>query len=185
MNKKTLTYRQVFVTLFIMLCVGYTHAQQNADHNWLVSASSASALFSSVTPSFASLSKPPDEIKVSPKALQSFMQLYQNSESVSWAKNNKSYLVTFNQDNKKYRVVMGENGKLIYSICYMQEKDMPFDVRKIVKTVYYDYAINVALQVKQDNRSIWVILLEDSNTYLTVRIENGEMEEVSKMDKIK
>jgi hypothetical protein len=182
---KKLTYRRIFVILSIILCVGNAHAQQNVDHNWLASVSSVSDLLNYASPSSSSLSNPPDELKVSPKALQSFTKLYQNPEFVRWAKNNKTYLATFNQDNKKYRVAVGENGKLIYSLCYIQEKDMPFDVRKMVKTVYYDYAINVALLVKQDNRTIWLILMEDSNKYLTVRIEDDEMEEVSKMDKIK
>ena len=62
---------------------------------------------------------------------------------------------------------------------------MPVDIRKLVKSVYYDYSIDMTMQVKQNKRMIWLILLEDSNKFLTVRIESDEMEEVKQTNKIK
>lgn len=81
--------------------------------------------------------------------------------------------------------MLDKNGFLIYSICYGTEKDMPVDIRKLVKSVYYDYSIDMTMQVKQNKRMIWLILLEDSNKFLTVRIESDEMEEVKQTNKIK
>ena len=62
---------------------------------------------------------------------------------------------------------------------------MPVDIRKLVRSVYYDYSIDMTMQVKQNKRMIWLILLEDSNKFLTVRIESDEMEEVKQTNKIK
>jgi hypothetical protein len=35
-----------------------------------------------------------------------------------------------------------------------------------------------AIKVEENNRMIWVVQMEDEKTNLTVRLENGEMEEV-------
>ena len=74
---------------------------------------------------------------------------------------------------------------MIYSICYGTEKDLPTNIRKMVKSVYYDYTINMTMQVNEHNRTIWLVLLEDSDKFLTVRIDNDEMEEAQQLDKIK
>ena len=134
---------------------------------------------------FPDVSPATEGLYISPKAQKAFGQLFQNSEFVNWSAAGKNYLVTFSLDNKKNRVLLDKNGVIIYSISYGTEKDLPFDIRKMVKSVYYDYSINMITQVKQNKRAIWLILLEDSNKFLTLRIENDEMEEVKQLDKVK
>jgi len=71
-----------------------------------------------------------------------------------------------------------KNGKLINVTTYGTEKDLPADVRKIVKREYYDYKIAVAIEVKENNRDIWVVQLDNASEQIAVKIEDGEMEEV-------
>jgi hypothetical protein len=37
---------------------------------------------------------------------------------------------------------------------------MPADVRKIVKSEYYDYTITMAIEVKENCRDIWIVKLD-------------------------
>lgn len=66
-----------------------------------------------------------------------------------------------------------------------QKKILPADVRKIIKSEYYDYAITVAIKVKLNERDIWVVNMKNDTTYLIVRLENGEMEQVKQFDNAK
>jgi hypothetical protein len=79
--------------------------------------------------------------------------------------------------------LFAKNGALIYVITYGKEKNLPQTVRKTIKREYYDYSITMAIEVKQDNRDIWVVRLEDTSEIITVRIEDGEMEQVQKIQK--
>lgn len=58
----------------------------------------------------------------------------------------------------------------------VREKDMPSDVRKIVKSKYYNYMITLAIEVKQNDRDIWIVNMKDDSTYITVKVEDREME---------
>ena len=49
-------------------------------------------------------------------------------------------------------------------------------MRKIVKSKYYDYSIRIVIEVKQDNRDIWVVKLDNASELITVRVEDGEVE---------
>ena len=52
-----------------------------------------------------------------------------------------------------------------------------------VKNIYNDYEITGAIKVKEAGREIWVINLEDEKNLILLRLEDGEMEEVQKLQK--
>ena len=58
----------------------------------------------------------------------------------------------------------------------VREKDMPSDVRKIVKSKYYDYMITSVTEVKQNKMDIWIVNMKTDSTHITVRLEDGEMD---------
>ncbi len=41
----------------------------------------------------------------------------------------------------------------------------------------------MAIKVEVDNREIWVVNMEDKKNLITVRVEDGEMEEVKNLQK--
>lgn len=86
-----------------------------------------------------------------------------------------------NQNAALYNV----KGNLIYSICYGSEKDLPRDVRRLVKKEYVEYNILQAIEVNQDNRTIWVINLGDDISLITIRVENGSIEKMKHYTKSK
>ena len=114
----------------------------------------------------------------SSKVQSAFSNYFKNAANESWSKINKNYHVSFTVDGKKNRAMLTKAGNLIYAILYGSEKDLPKEVRKQIKGTYYDYSIMSAIKVQQNNRMIWVVQMEDEKTNLTVRVEDGEMEEV-------
>jgi hypothetical protein len=74
-------------------------------------------------------------------------------------------------------------GTLIYTITYGSEKDLPADLRRAVKSEYYDYTMTITIELKQDNRDIWYVELDTPKDHITVRLEDGGMEEVNQFQK--
>lgn len=74
------------------------------------------------------------------------------------------------------RVFYDKKGRVRFTIDYYSEKELPTEVRAIVKPVYYDYTILTVEEVKLNGRSIYLIDMQDSTTIKTVRVADGEME---------
>jgi hypothetical protein len=81
------------------------------------------------------------------------------------------------------RVFFDKKGHARYTIAYYGEKELPADVRAIVKPVYYDYQILSVEEVKLNGKSIYLIDLQDSSTLKTVRVADGEMELVKTLNR--
>ena len=76
-----------------------------------------------------------------------------------------------------------KKGHHLYSISYYCEKELPASVRSIVKPVYYDFAILTVEEVKLAGKSIYFIDMQDSTSIKTVRVADGEMEEVRTLNR--
>ena len=53
----------------------------------------------------------------------------------------------------------------------------------MIKKEYFDYSVNAATEVRQNKRDIWLVQLQNGYEVITVRIENGAMEEVQQFTK--
>ena len=112
------------------------------------------------------------------KVQRSFISYFGEAAENNWSMAGKYFLNCFNVDGLLTYAWFTKNGKLINVTTYGTEKDLPADVRKIVKREYYDYKIAVAIEVKENNRDIWVVQLDNASEQIAVKIEDGEMEEV-------
>ena len=71
-----------------------------------------------------------------------------------------------------------KKGRHAFTIAYYGEKDLPYAVRAIVKPEYFDYTILTVEEVRLPERSVYFIDMEDATTLKTVKVVDGEMEEV-------
>ncbi len=117
------------------------------------------------------------------KVQRSFISYFGENTENNWSMAGKYFLNCFNVNGLLNYAWFTKNGKLINVTTYGTEKDLPADVRKIVKSKYYDYKIAVAIEVKEDNRDIWVVQLDNASEQITVRVEDGEMEQVQQSPK--
>jgi hypothetical protein len=114
---------------------------------------------------------------------KSFEESFKDATNTQWYKLNKKYMADFMMKDQQNRALFQKNGAIIYHLTYGFEKDLPDDVRKLVKSNYVDYNITRAINVQQENRNIWVINMEDSKKIILVRVEEGALEEVGNYDK--
>ena len=122
---------------------------------------------------------------VSAKVNKAFDQYFKGASHQRWYQLEKSFLVKFIQNDQENRALFTKNGSLVYHISYGAEKNLPSDVRGLVKSTYYDQSITRVLKVNQEQRNIWVISLEDVKEHIMVRVEDMELEETQRMQKSK
>ena len=121
------------------------------------------------------------KIYINTKIARAFVQYFEDATNQRWFEADKNFLVKFNMDGLENRALFAKNGRLIYHITYGTEKNLPGDVRRLIKSTYYDQAITRILKVTQDLRLIWVIHMEDNKEYIMARVEDNELEETKRM----
>jgi len=124
-------------------------------------------------------------VEVNNKVQKSFAQYFKSATGQTWSIWGKNFHTNFYVNGVLTRALFSKSGQLIYTVTYGSEKDMPADIRKIVRSEYYDYSIILAAEVEQDKRDIWVITMENSNEQIIVRVEENDMEQVEKFKKSK
>lgn len=122
---------------------------------------------------------------VSKKVAEVFNATFKDAQDVQWSKLNKDFLAQFITADLNNRVLFHKNGEIVYHLKYGHENNLPQEVRKLVKSQYdyVDFNITSAINVLEDKRNIWVVNLEDNKKYVIVRVEDGEIEEVSNLNK--
>ncbi len=124
------------------------------------------------------------DVKVNEKILTEFSRFFANAENVRWYDDvYKKFVVKFFMDDQNHQVLLTKKGNLVYHISYGSEKHLPAEVRKMIKSEYYDYRITLAIKVEEDNRTIWVVNMEDDKSLIIARVEDGVMEEVRNLRK--
>ena len=117
------------------------------------------------------------------KVKKAFEQEYKDARIASWYKMDKNTMIKFVLNDIVQRILYNEKGQQIYHLSYYEEKTMPGDIVKLIRKSYATYTISQAINVKQDNRDIWVVTVENKSTYYFVRVEDGETELVETMEK--
>lgn len=120
---------------------------------------------------------------VNKKVENAFVKQFENAQNAKWFEADKNYLVAFELNEQRNNALYMKNGHMVYNISYGNEKSLPTNVRTLVKSKYFDYSIATAINVKQNNKNIWLINVEDQNEMFQVRVEDDQMQEVDHIKK--
>lgn len=121
-----------------------------------------------------SLFEPPDLVNA--KALRDFKRNYPKVESVKWFGIQNGYQAKFSLDGINHLVTYNRKGNWQYTILYYEEKNLPLEVRSIVKRVYYDYRITGIEEIHESEQAIYVVHIEDKSTWKKIMVHDGEMQ---------
>ncbi|WP_299580316.1 hypothetical protein [Mucilaginibacter sp.] len=121
---------------------------------------------------------------ITKKVSDSFEELFKGAVAPEWIEANKNFIVNFILDNQKNKAEFTRGGRLLYLIVYGKEKEMPADLRTIVKSTYFDYGINSTIKINFEGRTFWIVNLEDANHFVVLRVEDGDMDVIKKIKKI-
>lgn len=79
---------------------------------------------------------------------------------------------------KLTRAFHDKKGNLLFTIDYYGEKGLPAEVRRLVKSEFYQYTILTVEEVKSPDMHVYLVDIEDDTTIKTVRVADGETEVV-------
>lgn len=60
---------------------------------------------------------------------------------------------------------------------------MPLDVKQLITDTYTEYKITGAFKVLKDERTIWIVNLASLNHIITLREEDGELQQIYKLER--
>ncbi|MGC4038317.1 MAG: hypothetical protein QM764_20305 [Chitinophagaceae bacterium] len=110
------------------------------------------------------------------RASRDFSSRFKNAGNAKWYEMKNGLIAKFDENGKAIKAFYDRNGRWFYTIATYGESKLPVDVRKQVKSVYYDYTIDVVIEVNVDDKTAYLVKMEDEKTLKTIRVVDGEMD---------
>jgi len=129
------------------------------------------------------ISSEPVKATVSQKVAEAFASLFKGAEAPKWYKSDQNYVVDFIMNNQVNKAEFTKKGYLVYHMAFGNEKQMPTDIRTIIKSKYFDFTINSTVRITYNEKSAWIVNIEDSGHFLVLRVVDGVMDVVDKIAK--
>ena len=171
------------ISKIAMLTIGYLTVQLNTGYAQtmiykrdIVSPETLSAAVKLNDPSTYERTEAKFLNEVNTKALRYFKKLYKEINNKKWYTLSNGYLAEFNANSSKNLVVYDKKGNWKFTISYYDEKNLPTEVRAIIKPVYYDYSISRVEEIHVDDKIIYLVHIQNETSLKTLRVCNGEME---------
>ncbi|HSC38572.1 MAG TPA: hypothetical protein VLD19_11885 [Chitinophagaceae bacterium] len=119
-------------------------------------------------------------------AVRDFIKRFHEPDSARWFKlKDASLIVRFDKPGIAFRVAYNRQGDWIYTMQTYREKQMPRDIRAIVKSKWYDYSITQVHEIEhfEATGSIYLVYIKDDTCWKILRVCNGEMEVLETINK--
>lgn len=115
---------------------------------------------------------------ISIRAMRDFLKRNKTAFDAQWFTIASGFEVRYTgHNNSKCRTVYNCNGAFVYTIKQYGEDGLPHDVRSIVKSTYYDYAILLVEEIEQPREPVaYLIHMQDNTTLKNVTVCDGVME---------
>ena len=127
-----------------------------------------------------------DQDNISQKAIRNFAKTYGTRNNEGWTQIKDGFIARFISDGIDTKIYYDQKGNWIASIKYYNEDKLRHDVRHVVKSTYYDYAI-VGIQeiegIESNGVPTYVIDVENKSEIKLLRVYAENMEVFKQFDK--
>ena len=113
--------------------------------------------------------------KAAVRATRDFWQRAGEQNDAQWFKDAEGYLAEFSNGPSRAQFFYDRKGNFTYSILSYTEKEMPADVRRLVRSNYYDFSIGWVKEVSEGQTTAYVVHIEDTASWKDVVVQDGEM----------
>ena len=120
---------------------------------------------------------------VNAKALRDFKRNFPEVLGAEWYTLKDGYVARFASDGIQNLIAYNKGGSRQYSISYYGEKKMDPDLRAMVKSTYYDYTISGIEEVHVQDQTLYLVHMQDENTWKKLLIADGDMQVVEDFNK--
>ena len=122
---------------------------------------------------------------INTKTVKNFKKNYKTSNAVSWFDIKDGILAEFKEDEITTKVFYDRKGNKTASIRSYFENKLPRDIRHQVKSHYYDFNIFYVQEVTVGDKTAYLVKIEDPLSFKTIRVVDGEMDELEAFTKSK
>jgi hypothetical protein len=110
------------------------------------------------------------------KAVRNFWEMFGDSKNENWFHvGTTGSLAEFEDKGIHYRAFFDKKGNWVYTVKTYTEKELPKDVRALVRSEYYDYTIGWVKEVNQAQLVVYLVHIENEQEFKTIRVADGEM----------
>jgi len=117
---------------------------------------------------------------ISIRAVREFIKKFGSAENATWHKtNDRGYVAEFMNDSVQTMVAYKDDGSWNYILKRYAEKKMSPDLRRLVKSTFFDYAIKEVIEITlphSEDNIINRVLIKNEDNFKILRIYNGDME---------
>jgi hypothetical protein len=113
---------------------------------------------------------------VNANVLRSFYNTYGEIHDTKWFKSDDGFGVMFKHNGMNKTTYYKLNGLVDTEIFYYSEDQLPKQVRHLVKSHFYDYAITYVTEVHKNDAIAFYVKIEDTSTIKTIKIVDEEWE---------
>jgi len=110
------------------------------------------------------------------RALKDFTKSFKGANNVIWLPMKDGFIARFVESGVETKAYYDHKGRWTATIRTYKENKLPKDVRRIVKSNYFDYTINQVNEVKVGEITAYLVRIEDDETFKTIRVIDGEMD---------
>lgn len=113
---------------------------------------------------------------VNVKALKNFTKQFGANNEAKWYQTSEAFVAQFTSNGIETKGMYDLKGNWHSTLRTYSEDKMPFDVRDLVKSTYYDFNIMVVYEITHADNVAYILKIQDSKTIKTLRVRDGNVE---------
>jgi hypothetical protein len=113
---------------------------------------------------------------INTRALKDFNKNFKNAGKAEWSKIKNGFVAEFKINEVKTKVYYGRKGRWSATLRTYDQYKLPKDIRELVRSTYYDYDIYLVYEITIEDKTVYLVKIEDQQTIKTIRVIDGEMD---------
>ncbi len=113
--------------------------------------------------------------KAAVRATRDFWNRVGEQKDEHWYKLSNGYQAVYTEGRVQARYMYDQKGQWKYSMLTYTERELPTEVRALVRSNYYDYAIGWVKEVHEEEAIVYVVHLEDAVSWKDLAVQDGEI----------
>jgi hypothetical protein len=109
------------------------------------------------------------------KATRDFWEREGDARNEKWYRLPEGYLAEYTSGGVDNRWVYDRKGNWVYSMLIYTGKELPEEIRRKVKSIYYDYSIGWVKEVRQGDDRAYVVHIENDKEWKDITLQDGDI----------
>ena len=121
---------------------------------------------------------------INEKALNDFKKHFRSINNEQWFNMKDGFICYFKTNDVQNGVYYDQKGRWQYNLKVYDEEKLPVDIRAVVKSTYFDFAITIVDEIQNVETKIYIVHLEDKTTLKTLLVtKDGDMDLIQSIEK--